>query len=411
MFSTLFIIIVAIVLFDFIFEKTLDFLNYKNLSDVLPDELKGIYDEEKYSKSQQYEKVNSKFGLLTSTFSFALILIMLFSGGFGLLDDWVRSVSDNIYIRTLLFFGVLGLAADILSIPFQLYNVFVIEEKFGFNKMTPSTFILDKLKSWGLGIVLGGGIICFVLWAWLRTGNWFFVIVLGGLTAFMVFMAMFYTQLIVPLFNKQKPLEEGELKSEINNFAEKTGFKLTDVYVIDGSKRSTKANAYFSGLGSKKRIVLYDTLINDLNADQIVAVLAHEIGHYKKKHIFKGMVLSILQNALMIWLLSLAIGRPELSEALGGSEPSFYLGLVAFGLLFSPISFITGIISNLISRKHEYEADAFAAKYQLGKSLVDGLINLSVNNLSNLTPHPLYVFFNYSHPTLLQRKKAIEAGE
>jgi STE24 endopeptidase len=408
MYSTIFFVIIAIVIFDFIFEKILDYLNYKNLSDVLPDDLKGIYDNEKYSKSQQYEKVNSKFELITSSFSFVLILLMLFSGGFGVLDEWVRSVTENIYLRTLLFFGVLGLAADLLSLPFQLYNVFVIEEKFGFNKMTIATFIFDKLKSWGLGIILGGGIICFILWAWLGTGNWFFVIVLGGLTVFMVFMAMFYTQLIVPLFNKQTLLEEGELKSAINEFAEKTGFKLTNVFIIDGSKRSTKANAYFSGLGPKKRIVLYDTLINDLKTEEIVAVLAHEIGHYKKKHIYKGMFLSVLQSALMIWLLSLALGRPELSEALGGSQPNFYLGLVAFGLLFSPISFFTGILSNMISRKHEYEADAFAAKYELGKSLINGLINLSVNNLSNLTPHPLYVFFNYSHPTLLQRKKAIE---
>lgn len=411
MYNTLFILIIAFVLLDFIFEKILDYLNYRNMSDTLPDELKGIYDDEKYSKSQQYEKVNSKFELITSIFSFVLILIMLFGGGFGLLDEWVRTISDSIYLRTLLFFGVLGIAADLLSLPFQLYHVFVVEEKFGFNKMTPATFIFDKLKSWGLGIVLGGGIICFILWAWLSTGNWFFIIVLGGLTAFMVFMAMFYTQLIVPLFNKQSPLEEGGLKTAINEFALKTGFKLTNVFVIDGSKRSTKANAYFSGLGPKKRIVLYDTLINDLKTDEIVAVLAHEIGHYKKKHIYKGMFMSILQSALMIWLLSLAIGRPDLSAALGGSEPSFYLGLVAFGLLFSPISFITGIISNLISRKHEYEADAFAAKFQLGKSLINGLINLSVNNLSNLTPHPLYVFFNYSHPTLLQRKKAIEENE
>ena len=252
MYSTLFILIIAFVLFDFIFEKIIDYLNYSNLSDTIPNELIGIYDEEKYSKSQKYEKVNSKFSLITSSFSFALILLMLFSGGFGLLDEWVKAVSDNIYLRTLLFFGVLGIASDLLSLPFQLYHVFVIEEKFGFNKMTTATFIFDKIKSWGLGILLGGGIICFILWAWLSTGNWFFIIVLGGLTAFMVFMAMFYTQLIVPLFNKQSPLEEGELKTAINEFALKTGFKLANVFVIDGSKRSTKANAYFSGLGQKR---------------------------------------------------------------------------------------------------------------------------------------------------------------
>ncbi len=408
MYTTLFWIIIAIVVFDFAFEKVLDYLNYKSLSPSLPKALKGIYNEEKYAKSQEYEKVNSRFGLISSSFSFLLILVMLFAGGFGLLDEWVRGITENIYFRTLLFFGVLGVVFDMLSLPFQLYSTFVIEERFGFNKTTASTFILDKLKGWGLGIVLGGGIISFILWAWLSTGNWFWIIVFGGLSIFMIFMTMFYSRLIVPLFNKQTPLEEGDLKMAIESFAKKTGFQLDNIFVIDGSKRSSKANAYFSGLGPKKRIVLYDTLINDLETDEIVAVLAHEVGHYKKKHIYKGMVLSFLQSALMIWLLSMAIGRPELSQALGAAESSFYIGLIAFGLLYSPISFFTGIISNLLSRKYEYEADAFAKKYRFGKQLIDGLIKLSVNNLSNLTPHRAYVFFHYSHPTLLQRKAAIE---
>jgi len=411
MYTTLFWIIIAIVVFDFIFEKILDYLNYKNLSPTLPEALKGIYDEEKYAKSQAYEKVTSRFALLSSSFSFVLILLMLFSGGFGLLDEWVREMTDNIYFRTLLFFGVLGLAFDLLSLPFQVYSTFVIEEQFGFNKTSIGTFVLDKFKGWGLGIVIAGGLISFILWAWISSGSWFFLIVFGGLSTFMVFMSMFYSRLIVPLFNKQTPLEDGELKTAIRAFAEKAGFQLDNIFVIDGSKRSTKANAYFSGLGPKKRIVLYDTLINDLETDEIVAVLAHEVGHYKKKHIYKGLALSFAQSALMIWLLSLAVGRPELSQALGATESSFYIGLIAFGLLYSPISFFTGIISNMISRKHEYEADAFANKYHFGKQLIDGLIKLSVNNLSNLTPHRAYVFFHYSHPTLLQRKKAIEENE
>ncbi|MCF6342299.1 MAG: M48 family metallopeptidase [Bacteroidales bacterium] len=338
---------------------------------------------------------------------FLLILLMLLGGGFGLLDEWVRGVTDNIYFRTLLFFGLLGLAFDLLSLPFQLYSTFVIEERFGFNKTTAGTFLLDKIKSWGLGIVIGGGIISFMLWAWLTTGQWFFPIVFVGLSAFMVFMTMFYSRLIVPLFNKQTPLEEGALKTAIKSFANKTGFQLDNIFVIDGSKRSTKANAYFSGLGPKKRVVLYDTLINDLETNEIVAVLAHEVGHYKKKHIYKGLALSFLQSALMLYLLSLALGKPELSQALAAAESSFYMGLIAFGLLYSPISFFTGIVSNVLSRKYEYEADAFASNYRYGKQLIDGLIKLSVNNLSNLTPHPAYVFFHYSHPTLLQRKAAI----
>lgn len=406
--NTIFWIIIAIILFDFIFEKILDYLNFSQLKETIPDELKGIYDADAYRNSQRYEKVSLRFSLVTSSFSFILILLMLFLGGFGWIDEWVRSVSDNIYLRTLLFFGVLGLAFDLISLPFQIYGTFVIEEQFGFNKTTPVTFIVDKLKSWLLSIIIGGGIIVFILWAWLATGNWFWLIVMGGLSIFMIFMAMFYTQLIVPLFNKQKPLEEGELKNTILEFANKTGFKLDNVYVIDGSKRSTKANAYFSGLGPKKRIVLYDTLINDLKIEEIVSVLAHEIGHYKKNHIIKGLAMSLIQSALMIWLLSIAIDVPALSMALGAPEASFYMGIVAFGLLFSPISFFTGIISNIISRKYEYQADAFANEQYSGKALINALIRLSVKNLSNLTPHPAYVFFHYSHPPLLQRKKAIE---
>lgn len=406
--KTIFWIIIGIILFDFIFEKILDWLNYRNMKDEIPKELEGIYDEEKYRKSQQYEKVTTRFSLVTSTFSLILILIMLFAGGFGLLDTWVRSISENIYLRTVIFFGILGLAFDLISIPFQIYSTFVIEEKFGFNKTTAKIFILDKLKGYLLSIVIGGGLLMFILWAWLSTGNWFWVIVLGGMSAFMIFMSMFYTQLIVPLFNKQTPLEEGELRDAINAFADKAGFKLDNIYVIDGSKRSTKANAYFSGLGPKKRIVLYDTLINDLDREEIVAVLAHEVGHYKKKHVLKGLALSLAQSALMIWLLWLAIGLPVLSQAIGAEEASFYMGLIAFGLLFSPVSFITGIFSNVLSRRYEYQADDFAKQYGFGKKLINSLIRLSVKNLSNLTPHPVYVFFHYSHPTLLQRKKAIE---
>lgn len=406
--NTIFWIIIAIVLFDFIFEKVLDYLNFTHLKETIPAELKGIYDEDSYSKSQQYEKVSLRFSLVTSSFSFILILLMLFIGGFGWLDEWVRSVSENIYLRTLLFFGVLGLAFDLISLPFQIYATFVIEERFGFNKTTPGTFIIDKLKSWLLSIVIGGGILLFVLWAWLATGNWFWVIVMGGLSVFMIFMAMFYTQLIVPLFNKQTPLQDGELKTTILEFATQTGFKLDNVYVIDGSKRSTKANAYFSGLGPKKRIILYDTLINDLETEEIVGVLAHEIGHYKKNHIVKGLIMSLVQSAFMIWLLWIAIDVPAMSLALGAPEASFYMGIVAFGLLFSPVSLLTGILSNITSRKFEYQADAFAKKNYSGKALINALIKLSVKNLSNLTPHPAYVFFHYSHPPILQRKKALE---
>lgn len=378
------------------------------MQESIPEELHGIYDEEKYRKSQQYEKVNIAFSMITGTFSFLLILVILFVNGFAFLDNYVSNITQSEYLRALLFFGILGIGMDIISLPFQIYGTFVIEERFGFNKTTAVTFITDKIKSWLLGAVIGGGLLMFIMWAWTETGNWFWLIVMGGLSFFMIFMTMFYSRLIVPLFNKQTPLEEGSLKTAIVSFSEKAGFKIDNIFSIDGSKRSTKANAYFSGLGPKKRIVLYDTLINELTVEEIVAVLAHEVGHNKLKHVIIGLIMSLIQSGLMIWLLSIAISRPELSMALGATHSSFYMGIIAFGLLFSPISTIIGIFTNIISRRHEYQADAFAADYGYGGGLINGLVKLSVSSLSNLTPHWLYVFFNYSHPTLLQRKKAIE---
>lgn len=411
--NTIFWIIIVIIVFDFLFEKFLDYLNIKNLKDELPIELKDIYDSEKYKKSQQYERISTKFSLITSLFSLFIILVMLFGGGFTFLDEFVREVSDNIYLKTLLFFGIMGIAFDIVSIPFQIYGTFVIEEKFGFNKTTMKTFILDKLKSWAISILIGGGLLSFILWAWLSMGELFLPIVFVGLSLFMIFMAMFYTQLIVPLFNKLTPLEQGGLREKIEDFAIKTGFKLKNVFVVDGSKRSTKANAYFSGLGPRKMIVLYDTLINDLNEDEIVSVLAHEVGHYKYKHIYKGLAMSLLQSALMLFLLSIVLKYPELSMSIGGIDASFYMGIIAFGLLYSPLSFVTGIVSNIFTRKYEYEADAYAKTNANAEDLINALKRLSVNNLSNLTPHKLYVFFNYSHPTLLQRESAmkLQAGK
>ncbi len=405
--NTIFWIIIAILIFDFVFEKSLDYLNIKNLQEQLPDKLKGIYDGEKYRLSQQYERESTRFSLISGLFSLILLLSFLFLGGFGMLDAFVRSCSANIYIKSLLFFGILGFGFDLVSLPFQLYSTFVIEEKFGFNKTTKTTFFIDKIKGWAISAVIGGGLLSFVLWAWNAMGGLFFPIVFSGLSAFMIFMAMFYTQVFVPLFNKLTPLEEGSLRDKIEAFAKKTGFKIKNVSVIDGSKRSTKANAYFSGLGPQKAIVLYDTLISDLSEDEIVAVLAHEIGHYKHKHIYKGMAMSLLQSALMLFLLSLALDYPQLSTAIGGIDGSFYMGLVAFGLLYSPISFFTSVFSNVFSRKYEYQADAFAAGFADGRTLMNALKKLSVNNLSNLTPHKLYVFFNYSHPTFLQREEAL----
>lgn len=401
-------IIIGILIFDYVFGRILTYLNSKSNRGPLPDELKDTYDEEKYRKTQEYEQVNTRFGVITGAFSFLLMLLMLVFGGFGMLDEWVRTITYGQPITTtLLFFGVLAVASDILGIPLELYHTFVIEEKFGFNKMTVGTYIKDKLKGYLLGGVLGVILISFLVWFYTTTGEYFWLYAWGLVTFFMVIMTALYGSIIVPLFNKLTPLEEGELRTAIEEYATSVNFKLENVFVIDGSKRSGKSNAYFTGLGSKKKIVLYDTLIEQHTTEELVAVLAHEIGHYKKKHIPVSMAISILQTGLVLFILSLFIGNPVLSQALGGAEPSFHLGLVAFGMLYSPISTITGILMNMLSRKNEYEADNYAATTYKGQALKDALKKLSANNLSNLRPHPLYVFINYSHPPLLSRLKAI----
>lgn len=404
----IFIAILVIVILDFILERVLDYLNSTYWSEELPAELEGIYDSEQYRKSQQYLITNHKFSQVTEAFNFILVMLMLLLGGFAFLDNIIRQYTTNPVLMALLFFGSLGLIADFLGTPFSVYATFVIEERFGFNKTTVKTFILDKLKGWLLAIIIGGGLLALVVWIYWATGQWFWLIAWGVFSFFTVFMTLFYSNIIVPLFNKQTPLESGELRDAIEAFAQKTGFNLRNIYVINGSKRSTKANAYFTGLGRKKRIVLYDTLIKDHSVEELVAVLAHEIGHYKKKHTLIGTVISILQTGLMLFILSRFLGSPYLSGALGASEASFHLSVVAFGILYTPLSIILGLALNAFSRKHEFEADYFASSQYNGKSLSDALIRLSVNNLSNLRPHPVYVFFYYSHPPLLRRLKAIK---
>ena len=403
MFTTLFYIILAIIILDFAFERFLDYLNSTMLSNQLPTELKGIYDPEKYRKSQDYFKDNLKFGYISSSFSLVLILLMLIFGGFSMVNSLAGQVTSQAILTALVFFGILGIAMDILTTPFSLYDTFVIEERYGFNKTTLKLFFTDKVKSWVLGAIIGGGIMALIIWFYLVTGKFFWVLAWGFISIFMIFMTMFYSTLIVPIFNKQTPLEEGDLRRSIEEFCKKVGFRLENVFVIDGSKRSTKSNAYFSGLGKKKRIVLFDTLIEDLSEEEIVAVLAHEIGHYQKKHTRKGMILSIIQTGLTLFILSWFISNPALSAALGVKEPAFHVSLIAFGILYSPISTILGLGLNILSRKNEFEADTFARDHFSGEYLSSALKKLTVKNLGNLKPHPLYVFFHYSHPPLLER--------
>lgn len=401
--QTIFYIIIAIIIFDFVFEQGLAYLNAKHWSMSLPDQLKDLYNEKEYSKSQAYQKVNHRFGMLTSTFSFLLVLMMLLFGGFALLDAWALAFSGHYLLNALIFFALLGLSSDLLTTPFELYHTFVIEERFGFNKTTVKTFITDKLKGWLLGALLGGGLLALIIWIWQLTGDWFWIIAWAIITMISVLMSMFYSSIIVPLFNKQEPLADGPLKEAIEAFATKAGFVLKNIYVIDGSKRSTKANAYFTGLGKRKRIVLYDTLINDLSTEELVAVLAHEIGHYKRKHIIGSLLAGVIQTGFMLYILSLMLDSAALSQALGAVEAKFHLSIIAFGILYTPLAFITGLLMNILSRRNEYQADAFAAEFGWADELASALKKLSVKNLSNLKPHPLYVFFHYSHPTLLQR--------
>lgn len=405
----LLIIIVAVIVLDFLLERLLDYLNSTFWSDELPQELASIYDADAYQKSQQYLRVNQRLALVAESLNFILVLGMVLLGGFALVDQWARLISDHPVVTALVFFGILGLATDLISTPFAVYATFVIEERFGFNTTTVRTFILDKLKAWGLGIIMGGGLLALIVWIYTVSGEWFWLLAWGAISLFSIFMSLFYSTLIVPLFNKQTPLGQGELRDAIEAYANEAGFRLRNIYVIDGSRRSTKANAYFTGFGPKKRIVLYDTLIRDHSTDELVAVLAHEVGHYKKKHTLLGIALSIIHTGVLLFILSLFIGNPALSSALGASQPSFHIGIIAFGVLYSPISNILGLLMNMLSRRHEYTADRFAATTYRPDSLQQALIKLSVKSLSNLRPHPAYVFYHYSHPPLLQRLAALES--
>ena len=404
----IFFIIVVFLCLDFVLERVLESLNSKHMSPVLPDSLKGIYEEKEYSRFQSYKRENGRLDSWSSGVGFVVMIVFLVAGGFGWYNSWVVSLTDSVVWQTILFVVGLSVVSSVLDIPFDYYATFRIEEKYGFNKTTRRVYWLDTVKELVLSLVLGGVLLALVVWFYTWAGTYFWLYAWGAVTLFSVFMAMFYSQLIVPLFNKQTPLQEGALRDKIQAFAGKVGFKLDNIYVIDGSKRSTKANAYFTGLGPKKRVVLYDTLIDELTEEEIVAVLAHEVGHYKKRHTLRSMVVSVIQMGVLFWLFSLCVNNAALSEALGGDRAYFQLGLIAFAILYSPVNLILGVGMNVWSRSNEYEADAFAARYYKGDYLVSGLKKISVKSLSNLTPHPLYEYIYYSHPSLLKRIDAIK---
>lgn len=405
--KTILYIIAGIAAISYLFDQLLDYINLKALRTDIPDDVATFYDPERYFKSLEYHKELTRFSFLSSAFSFLVSMGMLLSGGFGWLDDLLRIHIQNDILLALVFFGILMLASDLLTLPFQLYSTFVIEEKYGFNKTTPRTFFMDKIKGYLLAAVIGAPLLALLIYLITSIGPNFWILFALIAAGFILFMNMFYTTLILPLFNKLTPLPEGNLKTAIQQFASSVDFPLDNIFVIDGSKRSSKANAFFSGIGRKKKIVLYDTLIQKHTTEELVAVLAHEVGHFKKKHIIRGFVLSIVQVFFTMFILSLIVYNGNLSLALGASQQSIHLNLVAFSILFAPISGLTGLLMSMYSRKNEFEADAYARETFSGPALAEALKKLSVDSLSNLYPHPLYVFFHYSHPPLLKRLEAI----
>ena len=411
-----FFIIISLVIFNYLFSNILDYINHRNWKDEIPNELEDFYDKEKYKKAKNYALSKNKIGLFSSSISFILVFSLLFFNGYGIIDQFANSdffksfeslKINSSFIQSGVFFLILFILNSVISIPFSYYNTFVIEEKFGFNKTTKSTFFIDIIKSTFLSLFFGGILLFLALFLYdnLNEGFWLWLWI--GLSLLMILINMFYADLIVPIFNKLTPLDDGELRNKIEKYSKDVGYLLKNIYVIDGSKRSTKANAFFSGLGPRKTIALYDTLIEKHTENELVAVLAHEVGHFKKKHIFSGLIMSIIQIGIMSFFFELCLKLPEISIALGGSESSFHLGLVGFSIIFSPISILSGIIMNYNSRKNEFEADAYAKETFNGEDLSLALKKLSVDSLSNIYPHPLYVFFHYSHPPLIQRLRAL----
>jgi len=404
------VIILATLAIDFVLNLVSDYLNLQSLDEGLPDEFSDVYNEETYDESQAYTKERTKFGLLTSAFNLMLLLVFWFGGGFNWMDEIIRSWELGVIWTGLVYIGMLILAKQLLSLPFSIYSTFVIEEKYGFNKTTPKTFVLDLLKGLGLSIALGGPLLAGILAFFTFIDQYAWLYAWGVVTVFTLFIQFIAPTWIMPIFNDFEPLdEESDLRQKIRDYADKVSFAMEGVYVMDGSKRSSKSNAFFTGFGKNKRIALYDTLIDNHEEDELVAVLAHEIGHYKKKHIIKNMAISIAQTGIMFFLLSIFLNSEGLFDAFYMEQMSVYGGLIFFGMLYAPIDMIVSVFMQILSRKYEFEADEFASTTYQKEPMINALKKLSKDNLSNLTPHPFYVFLNYSHPPVLERIKAIRA--
>jgi STE24 endopeptidase len=405
------LIILAALLADYILGMVADWLNLRALDPELPAEFAGVYDPEKYARSQEYTRTKTRFGLITGTFDLALLLLFWQLGGFNYLDQLVRGWGLGAVMIGLTFIGILLLAKTAISLPFGIYSTFVIEERFGFNRTTPATFITDLLKGIMLTVLLGGPLLASVLWFFETTGSAAWLWCWAAVTLFTLVVQFIAPTWIMPLFNKFSPLPEGELRQAIFDFADKVDFSLRNVFVMDGSKRSSKSNAFFTGFGRNKRIALFDTLIDKHTVSELVGVLAHEIGHYKQKHILQSMAISIVHTGAMLYLLSIFISHAGLFAAFGMERGSVYAGMIFFGLLFTPIELVLSLLMNLLSRHNEFEADAFATRHTgESESMISALKKLSADNLANLTPHPFYVLLHYSHPPLIRRIAALRTS-
>ena len=400
-------IFIILVTFNFLFTTVLEYLNDKNWKDDIPDNLKDFYDPAGYTKAKNYKLERGKISSLSSIISFVFSLAMLNYFGYGFLSDFSVSFSDSVIVQSTIFFMILYFFNFIIGIPFSYYSTFVIEEKYGFNKTDLKTFILDKTKGFILSFVLIIGLTSLSIFVieFFSSGFWLWLWL--GLSLLMILLNMFYADLIVPIFNKLTPLENGDLRTKIEEYSKKIGYSLKNIFVIDGSKRSSKANAFFSGLGPRKTIALYDTLIHKHSDEELVSVLAHEVGHFKKKHILFSMIITIIQLGVMCYLFEICMSFDVIANSLGSSEMNFHIGIIAFSFLYSPLGLIIGVLMNILSRKNEFEADEYAKLTYDGNALALALKKLSVDSLSNLYPHPLYVFVHYSHPPLIKRLDAL----
>ncbi len=408
--NTYALVVLAALLVEFVVGVVADLLNLRALRAELPEEFRDVYEPEKYARSQEYTRAKTRFGFLPKTFDLALLLAFWGCGGFAWLDAWTRSFGLGEVSVGLLFVSALLFGRTLLDLPFKWYSTFVIEERFGFNKTTKKTFVADQFKVLLLGVVLGGPLLAAILWFFGSVGANAWLWCWGVVTVFSVALHFIAPTWIMPLFNKFEPLDEGELRGAILDYAKRVSFPLEGLFVIDGSRRSTKANAFFTGFGKRKRVALYDTLIETHDTDELVAIVAHEIGHYKKRHILQGLALSIAQTGIVFFLLSVFLLHAGLFEAFGVERPSVHAGLVFFSLLWAPIDLVLSYLLQAFSRKNEYEADRFARETTGShERLIAGLKRLSADSLSNLTPHPFYVALHYSHPPLLQRIQALRS--